>query len=702
MSGSSMFGLRGAAALGLVAVISSGTTSMGSDEPGTIVRSGVEVYLPPAAEESGYLVTGAEGLLPPLGHAPASGHGVVVWGDRWADLYDHQEDGLYLYRDFLDAMGFDPLTDHALEWPTQPDGTRVPYLGVTSFSALFGHSLSRAYHNAYNANENAVGESDLGYPLYGFPRVGPSGDVQIPPDLPPVAQTIAGSNSPLVPATVAGVARKMYSTRETVAGELDLLTGQPLLRDVDFEIPFGGAVFRRIRTYSEPSQIGLEEDESFYNYGSELRVRTPGWHGDGWMSSEMPMFLIDSAAFNTDVVVRDGRVTEARCIFSPDAHHSIPFVRQVSPAASGQGNAGEYNVDYVAPTWFDALLTHTGGDWNNERRDWDVYPTEFRVILNKRSVTYVIKPVYEDVSPWEQRLPTNEGGVPGPDFEIGGFGNAYYGLVTKIQDRAGNRVEISYAGGHEPFDSSAMWRKIVPGTDPEIEADYLQYTQQRGWYKGMVEHIKLYPAGESEAAWTLLYTYRAFAAARQKLREWNFWDRRSFAPALHSILAYESDLDTDSIQRDLILKCHEIPDLTGCDPVLPDPPVGEDETTGTMIDAANIDAALDGNSSPAIDRVPLGSSPGQGRLGMDTPPFQELLLDDPTDACDTPFLPVPIKTGYANQFDYQDSVIGPAGEGPDDAAWARLPSGWTYQARFSYAPPAQYDAGLGHTIDVDY
>ena len=42
-----------------------------------------------------------------------------------------------------------------------------------------------------------------------------------------------------------------YRERPTQNKLIDLVTGVPLLQETDFELPFGGAVFRHIRTYSE-------------------------------------------------------------------------------------------------------------------------------------------------------------------------------------------------------------------------------------------------------------------------------------------------------------------------------------------------------------------------------------------------------------------------------------------------------------------
>jgi hypothetical protein len=40
-----------------------------------------------------------------------------------------------------------------------------------------------------------------------------------------------------------------------------LITGQPLLQEIDFELPFGGAVFRHVRTYSENVSALIADDD---------------------------------------------------------------------------------------------------------------------------------------------------------------------------------------------------------------------------------------------------------------------------------------------------------------------------------------------------------------------------------------------------------------------------------------------------------
>lgn len=675
-----------------------------AEEPGTVVRNGVSVYKAPAPEQSDYFVAGTENLYPPLRPSGVevvgmTGVGIRLIGeDVWSDLLGYEQNppsGVYPYDSFLSNMGFS-INDLSLEWPLDSATSEpVQFLGSTTISELLGAYLSRASfstfgdHGDYTFNPG----STAGFNHKGYPRVGVPEDTLVPPSYPPITQDIGLSNSPLVPATIAGTPRAIYSTRETIDGQLDLITGQPLIREVDLEIPFGGAVFRRIRTYSEIPSTGVQA-HNWHDGGSWERSRTAGWHGSGWMSNDAPLFLIDAGFAQTVSIPQGEQVSAPRCIFALDAHRAIPFTRQVSSTVVQSGNAGNYNVDYIAPEWFDGILLHFGGIWDGTAKRWSVYPNEFRVILNKRSVTYIIKPYYEDVDPANHKQPAVDNQIFDTTADAR-FGVPYYGLVTEIKDRSGNRIEYTYAEGHQPFDGPLYELRTYDQQDPgsyTVEDAY-RSVRQHGWYKGMIDHIKLYPAGETEAAWTLLYTYRAFAAQREALKDWNFWDYRSFPPALHSVLAYEEDLDVESIARDLILKCHDEPDLTNCG-AEPEPTVD-----GWYADASDLDVNPGGHSSVEIDSVLGGRSTRVS--GIESEPFCTLRIED-EDHCENWMTPVPIKASYANPFDYQDMEIGPGGEGDDLASWTVLPKNWLKQVRYAYADPPQYTTHDGPNNEGTY
>ncbi len=74
----------------------------------------------------------------------------------------------------------------------------------------------------------------------------------LPPDFPPVTLDAYESTAPLVSGETRHFQGPMpYATRSTDRGVIDLVTGSRLLREVDFELPFGSAVFRHVRTNSD-------------------------------------------------------------------------------------------------------------------------------------------------------------------------------------------------------------------------------------------------------------------------------------------------------------------------------------------------------------------------------------------------------------------------------------------------------------------
>ncbi len=691
------------------------TTSAQDEPPGNVTRVDVTTFRPAAAEQSEYGVNASLGLYPILlqfsgspSRYPSNVQGFSLALEHpnnntkrgWDSLYNFtdSEGNINIYNSFLDSMT-EIENGVAMTWPVDGSGNAIAVDGASSYSGYFGQYLSRAYRTTHEHTVDDGTNPTTGFADRGFPRVGSPVGTRIPANYPPVTQDITMSNSLLVPASVAGTSRAIYSTRETINGELDLITGQPLIREVDLEIPFGGAVFRRIRTYTEAPSVGLNA-HNWSDDGSYHRSRTPGWHGSGWMSNDAPMFLFEAGYAQTMTTPDD---LSPRCLFALDAHHSIPFIRQVSAAVGQDGNAGNYNVDYVAPEWFDAILLHTGGEWDGTNKRWKTYPSEFKVILNKRSVTYTIKPYYEDVDPGEHVVPdvnsdsTQFAAVSSEAEDHSGQGVPYYGLVTEVQDRAGNRVVYSYAEGHHPYDGLIIERWLTVDEVPELNDRFLEI-RQHGWYKGMIDHVQLFAAGEVDPAWTLVYTYRTFADKRDRLEEWGFWDDESFPPTLHSILVYEGDVYADhpnTIYRDLILKCHDLPDTSECDL---DPIPSNDPNETIIVDASNLDNISGGQSGPAIDGDSFGTF-GYGFVGDTSPPFVELMLEPPPtfdpakpwdEECHARMIPVPLSTGHDNQFDYQDIVIGPAGESNDPANWVNLATDWTYQVRYSYADPPQY------------
>ncbi|HVP13566.1 MAG TPA: hypothetical protein VMV94_20495, partial [Phycisphaerae bacterium] len=343
-----------------------------------------------------------------------------------------------------------------------------------------------------------------------------------PGDYPPLEVDPALSSAPLV----SGEARYIRGPaaerkRATLNGMIDFVTGMPLLQEADFELPFGGAIFRHIRTYSEnvttlPQR--MVNDGSYIWSGSFW-----DWNGKFWMMSENPILLIDaqySDRFNNPIAEPNTPV----CYFIPDAHHAVPFLKR---------DDGRYE----APAWFDAALEPSTTDSQGR-------PTEFHVWLNHRSVKYTFRAIYEDL--WEKSV-----FVPGEEkpYKVNvhlpmdperptqsGYGLPYYGVLTRIADRYGNRAEYDYCKvRQENFD----------GTDPDggVGSDTRDTPCCKECYqncneKGQLKTIKLVTGG-NQVAWTLVYTHRAFAYPATPVRASN----TGYMPhVLHTIHVYKGDV----------------------------------------------------------------------------------------------------------------------------------------------------------------
>ncbi len=556
-------------------------------------------------------------------------------------------------------------------WPTSGGFST----NFTDWIDLYAPYLSRAFFDDYSGFETSTYsnfDATDGFGRFGFPRVGSPQHVDLPPTYPPLTNNISQSSSPLIPAS-GGDSIGVYSQRESVAGRLDLITGEPLLTETDLELEFGSAVFRRIRTYAERPEHGIKVD-SHYQFSEDVESSTRGWHGSGWMSSDMPLFFFDASQAGT-ITTGSSQPIGPVCYFVPDAHHSIPFLQQ-----SNSTQGANVPPDYIAPDWFDAMLLYDKSDceWGDTDPDtagdqwgWITPPAEMKVYLHNRSVIYTIKMYYEDVDPVQHRRPevSASGEYPTGLDEIN-YGVPYYGLVTRIEDKSGNRVEITYAAPekHEPYwdqqDPEALEAGMID-TDDNFEPDTVMNMpiRQRGWYKGMIDHIKLYPSGSTAAKWSLFYTYRTFYSERDRSETFfkpgkdrltdfvNYFDYLSHPPAVHSLLVYERDVDETEMgsDRELILPC--------------------DSTT----------------YGPA-EHVQSGSTP---------PSFVDLLLDYSSHDTDgdsnndiVRVFAKPATGSHNNQFDHQDVAIGPTGYG--NSVVDVLPEDWTHQVRFSYADPAYY------------
>ncbi|MHA7812613.1 MAG: endonuclease toxin domain-containing protein [Phycisphaerales bacterium] len=580
----------------------------------------------------------------------APGLSLPQGAENWHNLYQHYITG-------------NTGTAYPPDWP----GNAPVSTYFDDWVDLYAPYLSRAFFHSYSGVETSSGlDVTDGFGRYGFPRVGSPQHVDLPPTYPPLTNSVVGSTSALVPAS-GGDSIGVYAERESLAGRLDLITGEPLLTETDLELPFGSAVFRRIRTYSEKPGFGAQID-TYAQDTNTLESKIRGWHGTGWMSSDMPLFYFDASQAGSITTGTNPDEPAAYCYFVPDAHHSIPFIQQT--------RVGSEPPDYIAPQWFDAMLLYdkescewgdTDPDTNGLQPGWITPPKEVKVYLHNRSVIYTIKMYYEDVDPVQHQRPIFGATGPYPDSGLGDdihYGVPYYGLVTRIEDKVGNRVEISYVDPekHKPYwdpDPAARAKGVNEQRIPVL---------QKGWYKGMIDHIELIPSGQDHPKWSLYYTYRTFFSWRGDVGFFNpgqdriedyvdYFDTSSHAPALHSILVYEHETHSDghfipivpAQSRELILPC----DSTTYGPA---EHVQVGETPPTFIDL------LIHRSSTSSD------------------------LDTDNDIKDVYGMPA-VGT-EANPFDHQDVAIGPTGHGAGTIDV--LPENWKYQLRYSYADPAHY------------
>ncbi len=365
----------------------------------------------------------------------------------------------------------------------------------------------------------------------------------LPPNLPPRKLNPAMSSSPLVSREVTHFGGGTpYRERAAHNGVVDIVTGQPLLQAIDFELPFGSAVFRRTRTYSE---IPIARDNDLLGgagTGLNNQVRPYSqywdWNGMFWMTGEQPLLLIDSSRQLIEPPGASGvwpavashpiysSEDEVRCILIPDAHHSIPFTK------SDTGG----NVTYTAPSWYDAKLIPSS------QTDAAGRPLFFEAYLHRSSIKYTFEAHYEDL--WTFQAPNDPTKYNAHDHpNMGGLGIPYYGLVTKIEDRYGNVVEYQYCRNYQ-YDCDD------PSTAPCQEC--CQSCEQ----KGQIRRIKLRTPNEAgtglETVWTLLYTHRDFGTSPSiddpdgQNENDNYYGEDRTHRAVHSIHAFEGDVDFET------------------------------------------------------------------------------------------------------------------------------------------------------------
>ncbi|MEM8757513.1 MAG: hypothetical protein AAGF47_07005, partial [Planctomycetota bacterium] len=210
------------------------------------------------------------------------------------------------------------------------------------------------------------------------------------------AETIGDDSLCLVPnGSMQEPTEWMGVTRPTLHGQVDMVTGSPLIRRTDLELPFGGSTFRLTRT-NATNDSELTRTSGGWN----RRNMMWDWGGLGWMVGENPLLLIDSQV--PDIVDATQPPTTYLVL---DAHRTIPFQfiddTDVDQAAD---DAGVQSGIYAAPPRFRARMSHNGWWARNAmpggEPGWARYPTEFTVSLYEGRVRYTFVAVWED-------MPTN-------------------------------------------------------------------------------------------------------------------------------------------------------------------------------------------------------------------------------------------------------------------------------------------------------
>lgn len=131
------------------------------------------------------------------------------------------------------------------------------------------------------------------------------------------------SSSPLISKDMAHASGPQpFAERPSEMGLVDLVIGTPLVQETDFELPFGGAVFRHIRTFSEDGLWRHLACQGGVAHGHSEWDQTTAWDWNGlnWMMSESPVLLIDA---NYCWLPQS---TRQMIYLILDAHHSVPFV----------------------------------------------------------------------------------------------------------------------------------------------------------------------------------------------------------------------------------------------------------------------------------------------------------------------------------------------------------------------------------------
>lgn len=400
-----------------------------------------------------------------------------------------------------DGESFVTFENGAYRWVSDPD----PAVFVSSCWHAFVHSYAEEETlNSVRLADGVPAGFRHGMNLLSSPGIG---------DFATPASTLGQHSTCLLPPGAGGASTAWQELRRpTIHRQVDLVTGLPLVQVTDLELPFGGATFRLQRTRS-----GTRQDNIGSAGGSALNGAAADnfwdWTGMGWMASENPLLVIDSAI--SDIVGSAPRTT----YLVLDAHHTVPF-QQI-----------ETTGEYEAPPRFRARLSHNGSGWDDGA--WTTPPTEYKVFLFEGQLCYTFVVVREDVPPnrycdgYVQSGGTDASGCSNPqnltdssyhdrpilpgqngfaadhspwgNWMNPGFGIPYYGLCTRVEDKHGHVAEINYCSSpSSDLDDS--------GSANCIEC------MQRCLRKGQIKYIRLKTIdGANETIhWTLLYAHRRF------------------------------------------------------------------------------------------------------------------------------------------------------------------------------------------------
>lgn len=378
--------------------------------------------------------------------------------------------------------------------------------------------------------------------------------------------TLGMSSASLVPSGMAGESTWWNdATRQTLHQAVDLVTGMPLAKVNQLELPFDGASFRLIRTRSghRNDQRRFGHYDEYINDRMSAGERWWDWSGQGWMINENPVLLIDSAV--PDIVGNNPKTTWLIL----DAHQSIPFQQIESTGI------------YAAPPRFRAKLTHNG-NWDGPNRTWaaDQEPTQMEVYLYDGALKYTFVVVSEDIPthPWNKLAALNQdidevsslhdrpylpdqfgsgdqynSWDPFNSCDNPGLGVPYLGLCVRIEDQYNHAVEINYSGIESKAVDYSDPTTALPEFEHLTDGNTCIECGQACTRKGLIRSVKL--KTNDVTRWSLIYAYRGirgdntdinplfFTNDESEFREHDLWGSYQ----IDRIYAYEVDVDAGKL-----------------------------------------------------------------------------------------------------------------------------------------------------------